>query len=168
MDMIERKFEVRALPEPDPHVRRRMADAAEALNLAGRMAAHVELANEALTRFALLLYVQDTDNHWANIDGRTGRVLLPAPWGSDGWKRWGLRKWEAETMRAIMLARVADHKRPALFDYSPLTRSWFLNAADYPNVEACNHYLKRAAVTIAEWRTCTEGRLKRRRDVSGV
>jgi len=125
------------------------------LNRAGEIAQHVELANEALCRFTAMLYQRDPDGVYANVDQRTGRLLVPAPWGNAGWKLWGLRHWEAVVLRSVLMARVADRKRPALFDYNADSRTWFLNVGDYGVIEAATHYLQRATVSLTEWRQHT-------------
>lgn len=151
-NIIDRKQAIRTLPEPAQHVKQRMVDAAESLNRAGDLAKHVELANEMLCKFSYMLYAKAADGVLANVDNRTGRLLVPAPWGDAGWKKWGLRHWEAAVLRAILIERVGDHKRPCLFDYSADSRTWFLNVADYSAVEAATHYLNRSPITLAEWR----------------
>lgn len=129
--IVDRKHDLRTLPEPAQHVKQRMAQAAEELSRAGDVAMHTEIANEALCRFTAMLYQRDTDGVFANVDARTGRLLVPAPWGDAGWQKWGVRHWEAIVLRAVLMARVVDHKRPALFDYSATARTWFLNVGDY-------------------------------------
>ena len=164
--MVDRKMEIRTLPEPHQFVKQRIAQAAEDLSRVGDIAKHVELVNEALCRFTYMLYMRDVDGVLANVDQRTGRLLVPAPWGSLGWKRWGLRKWEAEIMRAMLMARMDEKKRPPLFIYNPGSRSWFLNVGDYGQIDAAAHYLNRAELTIPEWRRCTAARRAHRHDVS--
>lgn len=150
--IVDRKNEIRTLPEPAQHVKQRMANAAHDLNRAADLAQHVELCNEALCHFVAMLYQRAADGILANVDARTGRLLVPAPWGNKGWKRWGLRHWEAVVLRSILMARVGDKKRPCLFDYNTDSRTWFLNIADYGALEAAQHYLNRAPITLAEWR----------------
>jgi len=150
--IVDRKNEIRTLPEPPAHVKQRIAQAAEQLSRAGDTAMHVEIANEALCRFTAMLYQRDSDGVFANVDARTGRLIVTAPWTSSGWKDWGLRHWEAVVLRSILMARVADRKRPALFDYNADIKKWFLNVGDYGVIESATHYLGRAAINLAEWR----------------
>lgn len=152
LQVVDRKNEIRTMAQPAHMVKQRIAQAAQDLNRAGSMALHVELANEALCKFVAMLYHKDQDGAWANIDGRTHRLLVPAPWGSKGWRKWGLRKWEGAVLRSIMLARVQDARRPCLFDYNGEVRLWFLNVTDYGVFDAAQHYLNRSPVTLAEWR----------------
>ena len=140
---------------PAGHVRQRIADAAEQLNLAGRLAERVELVNEALCKLTTLLYLPDSDGRAANVDSVTFRLLVPAPWGSRGWRRWGLRAHEAETLRCVLLDRQRSHRvgaRSPLFTYDVDTRSWYLNVGDYPRVDAALLWLRHSAITLAEWR----------------
>lgn len=150
--IVDRKNEIRDLTQPAGVIKQRIAEAAASLNKAGSMAMHVELANEALCKFVVILYQKDVDGIWANIDARTHRLLVPAPWGNAGWKRWGLRNWEACIMRKILLDRVSDKKRPCLFDYNVEAKIWHLNVIDYPTIDAAEHYLRRGAISLTEWR----------------
>jgi hypothetical protein len=148
--LIERTQTVRdALPMP--HIKQRLAAAAQALSRAGDEQARVELLNEALLSLVSVLYVTDADQRPANIDAQTWRLLIPAPWGRAGWKRWGLRYWEGEVLRRIMLVR-AQQRRPAtLFDFNEVARTWHLSLADYPTVNTAFAYLRAQPVTLAEW-----------------
>lgn len=152
LQVVDRKNEIRSMAQPAGMVKQRIAQAAQDLNRAGSLALHVEIANEAITRFTFMLYHRDQDNGWANIDGRTYRIFPPAPWGSGGWRKWGLRNWESRIFSAVMLERVRDSRRPCLFDYNTTTKKWYLNVADYPAIEAAQHYLQRSPITLAEWR----------------
>ena len=169
--MVDRKHEIRAAAPPASAIKQRIAQAADELSRAGSLALHVELANEALTKFTLMLYQREQDGGWANIDTRTHRLLVPAPWGSAGWRVWGLRKWEGAVLRAIMLDRVNDTRRPCLFDYNGEARLWHLNVTAYGVIEAAQHYLQRSPITLAEWRkyagSYLESEAERKRKLSG-
>jgi hypothetical protein len=156
---MARKFDVR-LAHPKTAVRQRIASEADSLNRAGRDAARVELVNEALSRCTELLYVVD-GGALVNVDRVTFRLLIPAPWGSAGWKYYGLRKQgEGRALRCILWRRQATFKagqvRPPLFTYDPDARAWYLNYGDYGTLEAAGWYLKRAAITLSEWRQYAE------------
>jgi hypothetical protein len=153
-DVLERKPDVR-LSRPREYVRQRIAESAAALNLAGQMAARVELVSEALSRLTELLYQCDSDGVPANIDAVTYRLLIPAPWGSRGWRLWGLRSWEAETLRRILRERQNSWtagQRPPLYTYDDGARTWHLNAQDYPTLQAAHWWLTKSPITIKEWR----------------
>lgn len=152
--VVDRKNEIRTLPEPPAHVKQRIAQAANELNRAGNMAARVEVINEAVCRFTHVLYQRDADGFHPNLDAVTKRIIIAAPWGSRGWRRWGLRHWEAGTLRKILLNRQANFtpkQRPPLFSYSE-SRYWYLNTYDYPNYDTAQNWLTRGAVTLQEWR----------------
>lgn len=150
--IIDRKNEIRTLPEPAPVVRERMQTIAASLSLAGTMAAHCEVVNEALAALVTVLYQRDDDKCPANIDRVTGRILIPVPWGSAGWKRWGLRKWEAEIVRRLLMGRLRNRQIVPLFDYSSEMRYWSVNLATYNSQRMAMAYLQAHAVTLAEWR----------------
>lgn len=154
INTLERKIDVR-LSRPREYVRQRMAEAGDKLSRAGQAAARVELVNEALCRLVELVYERDTDGTLANIDRATYRLLLPAPWGSSGWRWWGLRAWEGQVLRDILRARQAAFRqgqRPPLFSYDGDTRTWLVNLEDYPSGEAAGYWLKGSAITLTEWR----------------
>lgn len=156
-ELIDRKLAIRALPEPPGFVKQRLAQAAQELSRAGDLAARVELVNESLFHAITMLYERDTDGGYANIDRVTFRLLVPAPWGAAGWKRWGLRRHEATTLRAMLVGRIRHPRHIALFDYSPESRSWFVDVAKYPTVEAAKAYLERNPITLPEWRGYAKG-----------
>lgn len=137
---------------PAKYVRKRLADSAAELSKAGSLAATCVVLNDALRQFVELLYEQDTDGSLANVDQVTGRILVPCPWGSAGWRRWGLRAWEAEALRHILRSRPADGQRPALFAYNADANTWHLQLADWPHVAGAHFYLDRQPVKPAELR----------------
>jgi len=152
--IVDRKNEIRTLPEPVQHVKQRIAQAAQDLSRAGNMAARVEVANEALYRFTHVLYQRDSDGVYPNLDTVTKRIVIAAPWGSRGWKRWGMRHWEATKLSGILMNRQKMHtakQRPPLFVYSE-SRYWYLNIFDYPTYDTAQHWLTRGAITLQEWR----------------
>jgi len=150
-ELIDRKVLLRRA-NPAAHVKQRIAQAAEDLNRAGLLQSQCEVANEAVCKFCTMLYQRDSDGVWANIDNRTGRLLVPSPWGNAGWKHWGLRQWEAIVLRSVLMARFKETKQKPLFDYSDVTRSWYLNANDFPTSESAHAYLHRRPVSLSEWR----------------
>jgi hypothetical protein len=147
LELTDRKQMLRMAANPPAAVRQRIQSAADELNRVGLMAMRVELVNEALCRFTALLYEKDTDGAFANIDSPTGRLLVCAPWGSAGWKLWGLRNYEARVLRAALMARLG---KDCLFDYG--SQAWFLNRQDYRTLAMALHYLETKPVTVSEWR----------------
>lgn len=152
--LTDRKQDIRGAG-PSAYVKQRIAEAAESLNLAGTLAARVELANEALCRLVELMYLADIDGRPANADASTGRILIPLPWGSAGWRHWGLRYHEAVVMRSILLGRQAAYKStqaPPLFVYDGDMRCWMLNARDYDTYHRAQGWLHLGQFTLAEWK----------------
>ena len=157
MDFIESTLEripgIRQAELPGHYIKQRLAKTAQELSLRGEAQAHCEIVNEALCRVTQLLYEADTDGTFANVDHKTYRILIPLAWGSDGFKMWGIRQWEADVLRAILIDRSAQNsKRPALYDFSPVSRRWFLNVSDYGSYDLAQRFLQREAVTLATWR----------------
>jgi len=150
--LIDRKVTIRGA-SPTAHVKQRLAQAATDLNRAGMLQAQCEVVNEALCQLATMLYARDSDGGWANVDGLTGRLLVPAPWGNSGWKKWGLRQWESVVLRSVLMARVPNVKPLPLFDYCDTARTWHLNGSSYPTLADAQNYLQRRPITVAEWRT---------------
>lgn len=152
-EMLERIQEIRHAETPGTYIKQRIAENAQRLSKVGELAARVEVINEALTGFTAMLYQADTDATFANIDNVTFRILVPAPFGSSGWKLWGLRAWEAGELRRFLMERCRmKDKRPALFDYNSESRTWHLNASDYPSFLHAGHYLQREPMTAKSLR----------------
>jgi hypothetical protein len=165
-----RKPEIR-VSKPREYVVQRLADSAAQLSRAGVMAARVELVNEALCRLTELAYQRDSDGVLANVDSVTYRLLIAAPWGRGGWKRWGLRNHESRILGKILRTRQAAFKpsqgRPPLFVYDDDTRYWLVNMGDYETLASAHWYLQKGAISLAEWRRAgteygPQGRAKRR------
>jgi hypothetical protein len=136
---------------PLPHVKQRLAQAAQGLSHAGDNQLRVELLMESVLAATALCYECDQDGQRANIDGRTYRLLVAAPWGDAGWKRWGLREWEARILRQILIARVGIKNHHPLFDYNAQSHIWSVALFDYPTLDIALRYWKRHPITLAEW-----------------
>lgn len=149
--LIERTQQVRdALPMPN--IKQRMAEAAADLSRAGENQKRVELLQEAVLALTKLCYECDPDGQPANIDSRTYRLLIPAPWGKAGWRRWGLRAWEAEILRQILIVRCQMRRTEPLFDYNTEARTWHVNMQQYSRLDVALLYWKSNPVTLKEWR----------------
>ncbi len=113
-------------------------------------AATVELLAEALYRLVDLVYSQDAAG-WVTVDGATGRILIPAPWGRAGRSAWGLYPSEGDTLRSIL-----RHRRrgpvPPLWVYNRERRAWFVNLEAYPDLRSALAYLKAQPIGIEEYR----------------
>lgn len=153
IETLERIPGIREAETPGHYIKKRLAKTAQELSLRGDLQAHVEIINEALCKVTELLYQADTDGSFANVDHKTYRILVPVAWGSDGFKLWGIRQWEADVMRAILIDRSNQkNKRPALYDFSTVNKRWFLNVSDYGSYELAQRFLQREPVTLATWR----------------
>lgn len=148
---IDRVNTTRSLPDPPAFVARRLAADTERLSRATALIEHTEAVNEALYKLVRLLYEAAPDGGFLNVDRRKGRILVPAPWGSDGWQRWGLRNWEAVVLRKILLARMARQDLASLFWYGQNRTRWFIDLEHYPTQAHALAYLKQCPIDAAEW-----------------
>lgn len=141
--------------QPPAAITNRIADAANGLSLTGHSQAHLDIAITAIAHLIAAIYTHDADGRLANADHRTGRILMrPLPWGESGAARWGLRRWEGQCLRRLMLDRVGSRRRlPCLFDYNAESRQWHINLHDYPTGESALDWLKRDGPRLSEWRT---------------
>ncbi len=146
--VTDRKPVIR-IAHPDPHTPGRLAAVAQDLTRRGYARARAEILSEALCAYTALCYEEDTCPGTCNVDAVDGRLLLPAPWGSKGHRLWGLRRTEADVLRAVLLtwAEPAHGEPLPLFMYSPVTRSWYLNVDDYPTHEVASTFLHHRSVT---------------------
>jgi hypothetical protein len=111
--------------------------------------ATIELLTEALHRLVVLVYAQDSMG-FVNVDGITGRILLPVPMGRAGRSIWGLYPSEGDALRTILRGRQAAGS--ALFLYDRGRRCWLLNLAEFANQRAALAYLKHCPITLEEFR----------------
>lgn len=147
METIDRVAEIRYAETPGAYVRQRVAVAAEQLSNAARIQGTIEIANEALCRMAAICY-ERVDGQLVNIDSRTYRLLVPAPWGDSGYSKWGVRAVEARILRSVLMTRTRSDEA-ALFDYGD--RRWFLNFGIYKSPAAALTYLHERPITAREW-----------------
>lgn len=132
---------------PDRHIGLRNL----AVNLSRRLydQATIELLTEALCRLVTLAYDADAAGY-VNIDGVTGRLLIPAPWGRSGRSLWGLYPSEGDTLRLILRGRQSTGD--SLFVYDRGRRSWLVNLHDYPDVQRALAYWKECPISGEEYR----------------
>lgn len=133
---------------PGTFIKQRLADNAESLSNAARIQGSVEVANEALCRMAVICY-ETVEKVLVNVDARSFRLLVPAPWGDAGYQRWGMRAVEARILRAILMGRLQKEPGVSLYDYG--NRQWFLNYQTYKSSSMALEYLKSRPVTAREW-----------------
>lgn len=129
--------------------------AAENLSRRNVDQAVIELMMEALQRLVDLAYEQDSGG-FCNIDGPTGKVLIPLPWGRNGHQRWGLRPQEANVLREIVQGR---QYAPGIFVYDRMRRAWFVNLHDFPSRDVAMGSLERYPLGIKEYRNARIKRL---------
>ena len=140
---------------PGPAVEQRkvvLAAAAVTLNRRGLAAAKTELANASLLALAQLVYTADDDGAACNFDPATLRLLVPLPWGSNGYRAWGLRASEARALRHIMFERTICTDPPPWLDYDADSRGWVINGRMYARLGLAVGYLQAHPITVAEWR----------------
>ncbi len=134
--------------------------AAEALSRRNVDAALVELFSEAMQRLTWLAYEVDADGY-CNVDGVTGRLLIPAPFGRLGYKRWGLRRIESTLLREMIQQRQIGQKghAPGLWLYDRTQRTWRLNLFDFDTLADGQRYWQRWPLTVHEYRMARSARL---------
>ena len=154
---VERKGDI-AKTAPQRHTALRYA--AEALSRKNVDAALVELFMEAMQRLTLLAYERDADGY-CNIDGITGRLLLPAPFGRLGHKRWGLTRVESTLLREMIQQRQIGRngRAPGLWIYDRTQRTWRLNLYDFDTLADGQRYWQRWPLTVQEYRQARSARL---------
>jgi hypothetical protein len=140
-ELTDRKQQIRDL-NPASFIKTRMDISAHILNWKTEKAKRVEIINEALCKFTFELYNSPSD--FLGIDNAT--IKVPAPWGSAGWKTWGLNKIESEVLKQHLLNSV-NGKRPPLYIYNAERRRWSLNGPDYPTWNHAVWWLKYNEVT---------------------
>lgn len=133
------------------YVDQRIGQAAESLSLGAILQSRIALVNQALVGLIDLLYEMDESGHPVNVDRVTGRILIPLPWGADGWKYWRLRNHEARVLRRVMDRRMRTGERTAMFMYDGESNRWHVTKR-YGHKEAAFAYLQNNPITATEWR----------------
>lgn len=135
---------------------RAVAAAGNELTRRGLAALAVEHLTSALFRVVELVYEEDVDGRLCNVDSHDGRLLIPAPWGSTGQRRYGLRRREADVLRLFLLDRMAPKRGAAvpLFQYDHGRRAWFVNLADYSTRAAAGAWLKQNGLSVRTYKEC--------------
>lgn len=152
---LERKTEIsHAAPERFTALR----SAAASLSRRNVDLATVELMNEALSRLVMLLYETDSGG-MVNVDSLTGKLLIPAPFGKNGHKQWGLKPSEANLLRHILFGW--QEQPPALLYYEWTRHSWFLDLAQFGSVGIAKAWLRSHQISVNLYRTARANRLGR-------
>ena len=139
---------------PRLHIQPRIAQAAQEFSKVGVAAAHAEALNACLQRTVELCYALDTDGRLCNVDRVGGRLLFPAAWGKAGAKKWGLRRREADILRACLYRRMAPKQaQPVpLFLFDSVSRAWHVNLQDYASQDAAHVYVSQWGVSPKEYK----------------
>ncbi len=128
----------------NPH--KRLQAQAEQMDRAVTLGIGLNTATASLVALAGILFNRDGDR-FVNMDTLTRRILIPVPWGSRGWKRWGLRKWEGECLRHVLIGRVVEGK-PSLFYLSG--NVWSV-ARGFDDKEKALRWIHNHGPTLQEW-----------------
>jgi len=159
--MVDRSAAIRTITDPSTAIKQRIQRSADDLNLAGKLAERMGFANEAIHKLVTLVYAPDTDGLFCNVDPKTGLLLIPAPWGREGYKAYGLRQTEAIITRMVLMGRqrqlekmpAKDRERyPQLFYYVQDWRKWVANLDAYPTYNDALNWLKSGPLTLQEWK----------------
>ncbi len=143
---MERK---QALSVAAPERYRGLRAAADNLSLRNVDQAICELLNESLARLVQLAYETDSGGH-CNIDGATGRILIPLPWGRNGQAKWGLRPQEANILRQVLFDW--EQCSSTLLRYDRTRKSWFVNQFDFGNYHLAKRWLTQHQITVGVYR----------------
>ena len=130
--------------------------AAQSLSLKNVDQATCELMNEALARLVLLAYEQDAGG-FCNVDEATGKLLIVAPWGRNGYARWGLRPQEANILRQVLFDWVQPS--PCLLQYDRTRRAWFVNLQAFPNYHLAKRWLTQHQISVGVYRAARAKRI---------
>lgn len=149
-----------AIAQAAPARHTALRKAAEDLSRRNVDAAIVELFMEAMQRLTLLAYEQD-GHGYCNIDPVTGKLLIPAPWGRAGYRRWGITPSESVVLREMVQRRQMgrDGRAPGLWLYDASRRSWRLNLFDFDTLRDGQAYWQRWPLTVVEYRQARTARL---------
>lgn len=132
--------------------RQRMVAKAEALNIASDLQARLDICIAAMANLVKVLYTVDADGCYVYVDSNH-RILVPLPWGSSGWRKWGLRKWEAEMLRKLLIRR-CEKPGMVLFGYD--RQQWYLDTEAFPTMNEALLWIQRRGPTLREWRAIVE------------
>jgi hypothetical protein len=135
-----------------------LRSAAAALSRRNADAAVCEVLNEALGRLVMLLYETDAGG-LANVDGGSGRILIPMPSGKKGHRLWGLRVSEANVLRDILYGW--QEAPPTLIFYEWTRHSWFVNLDHFGTLGIAKSWLRAHQITVGLYRVTRAQRVAR-------
>lgn len=137
-----------AVTRPAAYMERRLEEQTAALSVKQRYEATAHLLNAALSRYVALVYEPLADGTPAGIDVVTGTVRIRAPWASNSYRTWSLRRQE----QIVMLAYMKNWQRstkgaPAIFHYDPAINRWQADLVAYPDLRAALAVLRSGVFT---------------------
>jgi hypothetical protein len=145
-----------AISNADPKRSTSLRAVADQLSKRNVDQATCELLNEALARLVQLAYETDAGG-LCNIDGATGRFLIPLPFGRNGHAKWGLRPQEANILRQILFDWQLEP--PTLLFYDRSRRAWFVDVAQFGSVGIAKAWLRSHQITVAVYRAARAKRV---------
>lgn len=156
-----------SIARPAEYMQRRLEEQTAALSVKQRYEATAHLLNAALSRYVALVYEPLADGTPAGIDPVSGTVRIKAPWASNSYRAWSLRRQE----QIVMLAALKHWQRattgaPPLFRYNRVTNRWQANLDDYPDLRSALAVLRNGVFTaesVAHWEQSERARDARRR-----
>lgn len=134
----------------ETYLRNREQVAADQLNRLTVENSYVAACMSAVLRLTELCFVR-VGSRLINVDPVTWRVDIHVPWSDSGFKKYGLRKWEAEVLRQMILARGNSRRGAPLFDFG--VSRWHINLENYPTMEDAITYWQKHPLTVDEWLT---------------
>lgn len=135
--------------------RERLRQAGEAIDRRAIAMVEADTLNRTLDKLIGKLYDGAGVNDF-NVDRVTGRILLTMPTSQAAYKRWGLTKGEAFTLRWYLLNLQAKYRAggrvmPPLLTFNYSNYRWYLSVASYPTAEAGHAWLERHRFTADSW-----------------
>jgi hypothetical protein len=153
LHQLDRKI---AISNADPERHTTLRQAADHLSRQNVDTATCEVLNEALSRLVLLAYQTDAGG-LCNIDGATGRFLIPLPFGRNGAAQWGIRPSEANILRQILFDWQTEP--PALLFYERSRRAWFVDLSAFGSIGIAKAWIRSHQITVGLYRSARAKRL---------
>ncbi len=149
-DLLNRAKEL-ADHVPALNPRKRLEMAAQDMDRAALLQMGLNTVTGSLVALSGILFNQ-SGGRYANIDTQSRRILIAVPWGSHGWKRWNLRKWEGECLRFIIQCKEREGGSP----FVSMANHWHV-ARGWDDRESLLHWAK-DTITLEDWRDAVDMR----------
>lgn len=141
-----RASQVATMPAPQRYAK--VAALAESASLRLAWQARRDVLVVALERLVQDLYEKTSGGAWVNIAG-DGMVIMVTPMSKHTCGRWGMRRSDADMLRALLCAEERMHAKGQspmpLLTFDDFRRRWFLNVATYPLYVDGRVYVERLA-----------------------